>query len=199
VNEQTEIGLLLALPGLLATMVLAPWILQIFYTSEFIGAVESLQWFILGCIGRVISWPLGYIMLALNKSSWLIISETVMHALHILFIYIGLKIFGLAGVAQAFFLLYVLHIILTFFICKNLIYFTWSKSVITTIILSILASMAVLLSCLQYEIMTATIIGLTITTISLLASMVMILTKSQIYRRSKFLVKAKEIVERRLK
>ena len=76
VNEQTEIGLLLALPGLLATMALAPWILQIFYTREFLGAVELLQWFILGCLGRVISWPLGFVMLALGKGRWFLLTET---------------------------------------------------------------------------------------------------------------------------
>jgi len=42
VNEQTEIGLLLAVPGLLATLALAPWIIRLFYTSEFLPAVELL-------------------------------------------------------------------------------------------------------------------------------------------------------------
>lgn len=80
VNEQTEIGLLLALPGLLATLALAPWILQIFYAKEFLGAAALLQWFVLGCLGRVISWPMGFIMLALSRSGWLIVSEFSMHA-----------------------------------------------------------------------------------------------------------------------
>ena len=36
VNEQTEIGVLLALPGLLATLALAPWVIHAFYTKEFV-------------------------------------------------------------------------------------------------------------------------------------------------------------------
>ncbi len=70
VNEQTEIGLLLAVPVLLATMALAPWVIRVFYTAEFLPAVELMQWFVLGCLGRVISWPLGFVMLALGKSRW---------------------------------------------------------------------------------------------------------------------------------
>ena len=66
VNRQTEIGLLLAVPGLLATMVLSPWIIKIFYTNEFLPAVELIQWFILGAFGKVISWPLSYLLLALG-------------------------------------------------------------------------------------------------------------------------------------
>ena len=77
VNEQTEIGLLIALLGLLATVVLAPWIVHIFYTKEFLHAVELIRWFILGCLGRVISWPLGFLMLALGKGKWYLITETV--------------------------------------------------------------------------------------------------------------------------
>lgn len=67
VNDQTEIGLLLAAPGLLATLCLAPWIIRIFYTEAFLPAADLLQWFILGCLGRVVSWPLGFVMLALGK------------------------------------------------------------------------------------------------------------------------------------
>jgi len=199
VNEQTEIGLLLALPGLLATMVFAPWIIQIFYTSEFIGAVESLRWFILGCIGRVISWPMGYIMLALGKSRWLIVSESVMHAVHIFFIYIGVQIFGLVGVAQAFFLLYVLHILVTLFIGRKLIYFSWSNRVRVKIIASVIASAFSLLACLQLERIPATLIGTAIIALTLFASAAMIISNTQIHRRFNFIVKAKEIIERKTK
>lgn len=182
VNEQTEIGLLLALPGLLATMALAPWIMQIFYTREFLGAVELLQWYILGCLGRLISWPMGYIMLALGKSRWLIISESVMHAVHIVLISVGLKVFGLVGVAHSFVLLYVLHIFVTFFIGRKLISFAWNNRARATILLSILASSLVLYACRQLEIMTATIVGATITVLGLLLSASIILKRTVMHR-----------------
>jgi len=194
VNEQTEIGLLLALPGLLATMALAPWILQIFYTREFLGAVELLQWFILGCLGRVISWPLGYIMLALGKSSWLIVSESVMHAMHVLFIFFGLKIFGLVGVAQSFVLLYVIHILVTLFIGRNLISFSWSNRARATIFLSILASALILFAFLQLEVMTATLVGGTTTALTLLVSASIILKRTEMYRGFGLFRKAEKLL-----
>lgn len=194
VNEQTEIGLLLALPGLLATMALAPWILQIFYTREFLGAIELLQWFILGCLGRVISWPMGYIMLALGKSSWLIASESVMHAIHVLFIFFGLKIFGLVGVAQSFVLLYVIHILVTLFIGRKLISFFWSNRARATIFLSILASALTLLTCLQLELMTATLVGGTTTALALLVSASIILKRTETYRGFGLLRKAEKLL-----
>ncbi len=182
VNEQTEIGLLLALPGLLATMAMAPWILQIFYTREFLSAVDLLQWFILGCLGRVISWPLGYVMLALGKSSWLLISESVMHAVHILLIFFGLQIFGLVGVAQSFVLLYVLHIFVTLFIGRKLISFSWCNRARAIIFLSILASSLTLFASLQLERISAMLVGGTITALALLVSLSIILKRTGTHR-----------------
>ncbi len=194
VNEQTEIGLLLALPGLLATMALAPWILQIFYTREFLSAVELLQWFILGCLGRVISWPLGYIMLALGKSSWLIVSESVMHAMHILLIFFGLQIFGLVGVAQSFVLLYVIHILVTLFIARKLVSFAWSNRARATILLSILASALILFACLRLEVMTATLVGGTTTALAVVVSASIILKRTEMYRGFGLLRKAEKLL-----
>lgn len=126
VNEQTEIGVLLALPGLLATMALAPWIVQLFYTREFLGAVELLQWFILGCMGRVISWPLGFAILALGKGRWFLLTETSFQFIHVAMIVLGLHLFGVEGVAIAFFVMYLGYILGVYLVCRHLIGFAWS-------------------------------------------------------------------------
>lgn len=126
VNEQTEIGLLLAVPGLLATMALAPWIIQLFYTKEFLPAVELLQWFVLGCLGRVISWPLGFVMLALGKGKTYLIIDSVFYIIHIALIAIGLSVLGINGVAVAFSVMYFGYIVAVYLVCRNLINFKWS-------------------------------------------------------------------------
>lgn len=126
VNAQTEIGLLLAIPGLLATLALAPWILQLFYTREFIGAVELLQWFVLGCLGRVISWPLGFVMLALGKGRWFLLTESSFNLLHVALIALGLRLYGIEGVAVAFFVMYVGYIVAVHLVSRHLLAFRWS-------------------------------------------------------------------------
>ena len=126
VNEQTEIGLLLAVPGLLATLTLAPWLIRLFFTSEFLPAADLLQWFILGCLGRVISWPLGFVMLALAKSKWFFMTETSFNLLHLGMIWIGLGVVGIEGVAIAFFFLYVFYIAAVYGVARYLIEFSWA-------------------------------------------------------------------------
>ena len=64
VNEQATVSLLLAGPGVLATMTLAPLVISILYSAEFAGAVDLLRWLCLGVSLRVISWPLSFILVA---------------------------------------------------------------------------------------------------------------------------------------
>lgn len=127
VNEQTEVGVLLALPGLIATMTLAPWVIRLFYTSEFVPAVTLLHWFILGCFGRVVAWPLGFVMPALGKDKWFLISETGGHLLHLALVLAGLHLFGLTGVAVAFFVVYLAYTIAVLSIARHLVGFRWSR------------------------------------------------------------------------
>lgn len=128
INEQTEISLLLAAPGLLVTITMAPWLIRLFYSPEFLPAVQLLQWFVLGCLGRIISWPLGWLTAAMQKSWWLVILETCSIILHLILIATLLQIFGLEGVAIAFFMLYVCYATASFFIGQKLIGFTWSTN-----------------------------------------------------------------------
>ena len=147
VNEQTEVGLLLALPGLLATLVFAPWVIHIFYSAEFLPAIELLQWFLFGCLGRVVSWPLGYVILALGKGRWYLLTESAFSLLHLMLIYIGLSLYGVLGVAFAFFVMYLIYTIAVCMVCRHLIAFRWSHSSLREIIFSSFAFAAALMMC----------------------------------------------------
>jgi antigen flippase len=129
VNQQTEIGILLALPGLLATIALAPWAIKIFYTPEFSQAADLLRWFALGCIGRVISWPMGFIILAKGNSRLFALTETVVLILHMVLIWGFLTWLGIEGVAIAYPILYFIHTIMMLMVAKYMIGFRWSNGV----------------------------------------------------------------------
>ena len=163
VNEQTEVGLLLALPGLLATLALAPWILQIFYSREFLGAVELLQWFVLGCLGRVISWPLGFVILALGKGRLFLVTETSANLAHLALITLGLKWFGIEGVAIAFFVLYLGYIAAVYFVCRHLTGFSWSAGCRRIALYSLPVSIIMFIACRNLSAWSAALIGIAAT------------------------------------
>jgi antigen flippase len=128
VNEQTEIGLLLAMPGLIATLTLATWIVHIFYTSEFLPAVELIQWFTLGCMQRVVSWPLGFVLRAQGKIKLFVITETIFHGSHIALIYAGMMWGSLEGTAIAFLAMNTLVTIVIYLVVRRLTGFRWGAS-----------------------------------------------------------------------
>jgi enterobacterial common antigen flippase len=133
VNEQTEVGILLALPGLLATLAFSPLVIQVFYTAKFLPASEMLPWFVLGIVGRVIAWPMGFILLAKGSSNVFAATETVFNSLHLLFIWLGLRYFGILGVAIAFAAAYACYCVIVLSVTIRLSGFKWSGPAIRLI------------------------------------------------------------------
>lgn len=129
VNEQTEIGILLALPGIIATLIFAPSLMQFFYTAKFLSGAELLPWFVLGIFGRVISWPMGFIQLAKGASRWFAITETISTALWLGLTVILLRWLGLLGVALAFAILYGVYTLGMLWVGHKLTGFCWSRNV----------------------------------------------------------------------
>lgn len=129
INEQTEIGLLLAFPGFLATLAFAPFAIRVLYTPEFGQSAELLRWFVLGCLGRVIAWPMSYSILAKGKGLLFAMSETVFSVLLLGFIFLGLRLQGLVGVAIAYFVAYVVFLPFIFLLVRRLNCFSWSHEV----------------------------------------------------------------------
>lgn len=127
INEQTEIGLLLATPTIIALFGFSSFIITLLYTSDFYPAVELLRWFALGSFFKVISWPLDYVQLSLGKQYWYMSSQLFFNVLHILLIFLCVHIWGLPGAAIAFFITYALYVVAMKLLAGYLIAFTWSK------------------------------------------------------------------------
>lgn len=126
VNEQTEVGILLALPGLVATLIFSPLIIRLLYTSKFVPAAQILPWFVLGVCGRVISWPLAYIFLAQGKSRTYAATETVFNVLHVVLIWVALRWLGFRGVGVAFAAMYALYTVSMLWLAAARVGFRWS-------------------------------------------------------------------------
>lgn len=129
ISHQIEIGALLATPGLLVMLAFAPWVVQLLYTEQFQPAAHLLQWFILGCFGRVIAWPLGFVLLAVNAARQFVLLETFFSLSHLLLIAVGLRLFGLEGVAGAFFLAYALYFAVIAVMVNHLIGYRWPPDI----------------------------------------------------------------------
>lgn len=127
VNEQTELGLLIALPGVLATLVFAPWIFAFFYSSAFLSATDIVRWQILGVGVRVVGWPLGFVLLAKGMARQFMFVELFFTALNLGLSLVCVRIWGLKGLGIAFLLLYLGYACGMLWVCRAVTGFGWSR------------------------------------------------------------------------
>jgi PST family polysaccharide transporter len=108
VNEQTEMGLLLAGPVLLAMITLAPWVIHLLYAASFAPATEVLRWQVLGDILKVASWPMGFILLAQGRGGIFIGTQLTWNLVYLAAIFLGIQQYGLVMAGAGFWIAYLI-------------------------------------------------------------------------------------------
>jgi len=171
VNEQTLVGLLLAGPGVIATLTFAPLVIHLFYSAKFAAAAPLLRWMCLGTMLQVISWPMGFIIVAKAKKRMFFFAELAWAVVAIGLAWVCVRSFGLNGAGIAFFGSYVFHIFLIYGIVSHFNGFRWStenKRVGTLFLLLICA----VFCCLRVvPFVLASSVGILVTILSSLYSM----------------------------
>lgn len=143
VNEQTEVALLLCAPVLLAMLGLAPWVIHLLYSAEFAPAVEILRWQLLGDILKVMSWPLGFVILASGAGKTFVLTESLGMGVFVLGVFVGLPLMGVTATGVAFLALYIAYLPLMWWLGGRMIGFRWTRAVKAQALTVIAAALAV--------------------------------------------------------
>ena len=148
VNEQTEIATLLSAPVFIAMMAVAPWVIHLLYAASFTPAIEILRWQVLGDVLKVVSWPLGFLILAAGDGKAFFSTETA--ALLVLTgLITGLApIMGLPITGIAYLAMYVFYLPLVYWLAHRRIGLQWSRSVL-------ILSIVTLAICIGVDIITS--------------------------------------------
>jgi antigen flippase len=158
-NEQAQISMLLAAPGVCATVVLAPLVIHLFYSSEFAGAVDTLRWICLGVALRVITWPMGFIIVAKNRRLMFLGVDLAWAVVNVGLTWLFVAKFGLNGAGMAFFVSYLFHAALVYPIVRGLSGFRWSAENLKTGLLFVSSIAAVAVALFTLPDLPAMIIG----------------------------------------
>jgi antigen flippase len=127
VNEQTLVGLLLAGPGVIATLTFAPLVIALFYSAKFGAAVGILRWICLGATLQVITWPMGFIIVAKGKQNLFFSADLAWTVVAVGLAWVCIGSFGVNGAGIAFFGSYVFHGLMIYPIVRWLSGFRWSR------------------------------------------------------------------------
>jgi antigen flippase len=171
VNEQTQVSLLLAGPGVIGTIVLAPLAMAVFYSHDFAAAAGPLRWLCLGMMLRVVSWPMGFIIIAKGWQKTFIAVEIVATILHVGLAALLVPQFGVDGACIAFFGLYVFHTVLVYIIVWIACEFRWSATNLNLLALFIPMTALSFTGFIVLPFWEATWLGLVVTALSCLYSL----------------------------
>jgi len=139
VNEQTEVALLLAGPVFLAMIGLAPWVIDLLYSSAFDQSVTLLRWQVAGDLLKVASWPLGFVLLAAGDGRTFMCAELVAIGTFVLFTWIGLPILGVQATGVGFFIMYAAYLPLAYWLSWRRVRCCWPRHVVALFLLFLTA------------------------------------------------------------
>jgi PST family polysaccharide transporter len=128
VNEQTEVALLMAAPGLMLTFAACPLVIKTFYSAEFLAAVPLVYWLLLGVFVQMISWPLGYLLLAKANAASYTRSVLAANCLHALLLPLAIRYCGLVGAGIASLFFEIAQLALLYFAARRTTGFSWASS-----------------------------------------------------------------------
>lgn len=127
VNEQIEVGLLIAAPVIIIMMALGPAVINLLYSSDFSESAAILRWQVIGDILKVAAWPMGFILLASAKRGLFFITQSTWHASYLILVFIGLPILGLRVTGMAFLACYFIGFCLNLVIARKVTGFRLGK------------------------------------------------------------------------
>ena len=150
-NAQTEIALLLAAPGLVATIILAPLAVSVFYSGRFEAAAGVMLWFVYGLMARIVAWPVGLVLLAKGMGKTYFLTEAVGNAVYILAVWVMAGRWGLAGAGMAFIVYYALNAVMACLVVGLTSRASWSPANIRHVVLfvAVLVLAGVIMRCLD--------------------------------------------------
>jgi enterobacterial common antigen flippase len=128
VNEQAQVSLLLAIPGILATLTFAPLVITLLYSRQFEPAVDVLRWLCLGMALRVLTWPIGSIVVAKNRQLLFFGIDFAWALVNVGLTWWLVDMAGVNGAGIAFFVSYVFHGLVVYPVARRLTGFRWTRA-----------------------------------------------------------------------
>lgn len=109
VNHETLLLQWILMPVIVLFILLAPLIVRVLYSSEFIEIVPLVTIGIVGTTLRAISWCMAFTILARGDGKVYLATELISSALYVVLNIIGYRLGGLAGVGAAYIIWYGLY------------------------------------------------------------------------------------------
>lgn len=130
VNQQAEMGMLILCPLLVTMICFVPFIIKLFYTSEFMPIAPMIRWSMIGMVFKMASWSVAFVIIAKGDNKTFFITETIGNITILLCNLSGYWFWKIEGIGIAFVIAYLLYCILIIFLTKKLYGICYNRSFI---------------------------------------------------------------------
>ena len=127
INEQMELGLLIAGLGVVGILIYSPVVLNLFYSSEFVLGKSIIQYQVLGVSLRVLGFPFSYVIMTKERSTIYIVVQSIFWFSDYLLLVFFSKYIGFDGLGINYFISYLLYFLITWRVTIRLIDFKFSS------------------------------------------------------------------------
>lgn len=127
-NHQSFIALLIVAPLIMIFIAMAPIVIKVLYSAEFLPIVLMMQIAVVGILFRTGSWSMSYIMLAKSRSKLFFVKEAIAGLFMLTVYLVGYSLFGLLGIGCAFVVATLFHLIECYFFVQRCSPFRFTRS-----------------------------------------------------------------------
>jgi O-antigen/teichoic acid export membrane protein len=128
-NEQTYIVLLLSAPIFVAVIGLAPWLIEFLFSPQFVPAAQILRLQVIGDVFKVVTWPLGYIILARGDGKIFFFVEALVYSEICFFVSLLMDTCGLTSTGFGLLIAHAINLITVYIVVSRRVQFKWNIDV----------------------------------------------------------------------
>ncbi len=141
VNQQMIMAIWLTTPLLLGVAALAPLMVTVLYSGEFLPVVDTLRWMALGTVLKVIAWSMGFIWVARGKGGYVIADSVLWSIVFVAGVVLTIDYVGLTGIGRVYAASFAFAVFYTYVFVRHITGFRLEKK-------AVLESVMLIISCL---------------------------------------------------
>ncbi len=126
INEQHRFVMLLAVPAILGTLALLPYLVPLVYSTRFMPVVDILEWQLIGDIFKFSSWTISFAILARCKPSVFFLAESTSGIFTLFTTWLAVRLLGLQGLGIGFLVSAILYYAVVWLILRRDLRFAWT-------------------------------------------------------------------------
>jgi PST family polysaccharide transporter len=127
INAQHRLVMLVAVPMILGTLALVPYVVPLVYSAKFQPAVEILEWQLIGDLFKFASWTMSFAILARCTSAVYFLVESIGGLVTLAATWAAVKWFGLPGLGISFVVTYVIYYAVVWVVIRREVPLVWER------------------------------------------------------------------------